>query len=391
MYNLYKNETEQPVSLFVFRQIFKNDFNLKFHAPLSDSCRKCDAFDIKIKAATADGQECVAIKAEQELHQRKAEAARQGMRNDAEAAKSDNDLTIISFDLMKTLATPIISTGVAYYKRQLWTFCFGIHDLETGEVHMYMWDESIASRGPQEIGSCVAHYIKNFVTTRKLIMYSDQCGGQNRNFKIAALCTFIASSSDYKVDNIDHKFLVSGHSYLPNDQDFGLVEKNKKHYKNIYVPNDWVQVVLETKKKNPFRVVVMSSSDFFSTKELEKALTNRKKTEADEKVQWLRIQWLRYNKEKPGIIQYKYSNNEYVPFNEVNVKKRGKLTFQEMAKLLPLFEGPKPIQEKKYQDLLSLLDYIPPVNHEFYRQLIHNARVEEDPDVFEDHREEEND
>lgn len=134
----------------------------------------------------------------------------------------------------------------------------------------------------------------------------------------------------------------------------------------------------------------MTSSDFFSTRELEKALTNRKKTEADEKVEWLRIQWLRYDKEKPGILQYKYSNNENVLFNEVNVKKRGKKTFQEMAKLLPLFEGPKAIQEKKYQDLLSLLDYIPPVNHEFYRQLAHNVRVEEDPDVFEDHSMEQN-
>ncbi|CAH1111461.1 unnamed protein product [Psylliodes chrysocephalus] len=276
----------------------------------------------------ADGQECTAIKAEQELHQRKVEAARQGMTHDAETAKSDTDMSVISFDLMKRLATPIISTGVAYYKRQLWTFCLG--------------------------------------------------------FMISKL------ASDYKVDIIDYKFLVSGHSYLPNDQDFGLIEKNKKHYKNIYVPNDWVQVVLEIKKKNPFRVVVMTSSDFFSTNELEKALTNRKKTAADEKVEWLRIQWLRYEKEKPGIIQYKYSNNEVVLFNEVNVKKRGKQTFQEMAKLLPLFGGPKSISEKKYQDLLSLLDYIPPVNHEFYRKLVHNARVEEDSDVFDDNREEEN-
>lgn len=36
------------------------------------------------------------------------------MKKDAEAAKSENDLTVISYDLMKTLATPIISTGVAY-------------------------------------------------------------------------------------------------------------------------------------------------------------------------------------------------------------------------------------------------------------------------------------
>lgn len=123
-----------------------------------------------------------------------------------------------------------------------------------------MWDECVASRGAQEVGSCLAHYIKNNVTTRNLIMYSDQCGGQNRNFKMAALCTFLVSCEEYTVDRIDHKFLVSGHSYLPNDQDFGLVEKNKKHYPNVYLPDDWVSVVRETRKK---KVVVMKQEDFF--------------------------------------------------------------------------------------------------------------------------------
>lgn len=381
MYNLYKMEVQEPVSMFVFRRIFNTNFNLKFHAPLTDSCRKCDAFEIKIKAAEKDSKEYEELKRSQEIHHRKAEAARMGMKRDAEAAKLDNDLTVISFDLMKTLATPVISTGVAYYKRQLWTFCFGIHDLQTDATHMYMWDESVASRGPQEIGSCIAHYIKNNVATSKLVMYSDQCGGQNRNFKMAAVCTYIVSSPDFTVETIDHKFLVSGHSYLPNDQDFGLIEKNKKHYKNIYVPSNWVQVVSETRKRKPFNVVVMTQSDFFSTKGLEKALTHRKTTNEGDKVQWLHIQWLHYIKNNPGIIYYKYSNNEDVQFYEVNMKKRGTTSFQELASTSPLFDGPKAITIAKYNDLLSLLEYIPPVHHNFYRQLLHNARAEEDASV----------
>lgn len=59
-------------------------------------------------------------------------------------------------------------------------------------------------------------------------MYSDQCGGQNRNIKMATLCNFIVANDKYSVNEIDHKFLVSGHLYLPCDQDFGLIEKEKK-------------------------------------------------------------------------------------------------------------------------------------------------------------------
>lgn len=121
---------------------------------------------------------------EHELHLRKAESARNGMKNDTELDISDpNQVTVIAFDLMKTLVTPSLSVGIAYYKRQLWTYNLGIHNLATNDAYMYVWNESMASRGPQEIGSCLLHFIKNYVHTEKLIMYSDQCGGQNRNIK----------------------------------------------------------------------------------------------------------------------------------------------------------------------------------------------------------------
>lgn len=108
------------------------------------------------------------------------------------------------------------------------TYCLGIHNLATNDVTIYVWNESLGSRGPQEIGSCILHYIKNNVTSNKLVMYFDQCGGQNRNIKIETLCNYIVASSSFTVEEVDHKFLVSGHSYLPCDQDFGLIEKQKK-------------------------------------------------------------------------------------------------------------------------------------------------------------------
>jgi hypothetical protein len=55
---------------------------------------------------------------------------------------------------------------------------------------MYVWDETVASRGPEEIGSCVLNFIQNHVKTSKLIMYSDQCGAQNRNIKMASFMQF---------------------------------------------------------------------------------------------------------------------------------------------------------------------------------------------------------
>lgn len=60
------------------------------------------------------------------------------------------------------------------------------------------------------------------------------------------------SSPEDTVKEIDHKFLVSGHSYLPCDQDFGVIEKQKKCFPNIFIPKDWNNVIMAARKKKPF-------------------------------------------------------------------------------------------------------------------------------------------
>lgn len=177
----------------------------------------CNAYAISLKVHF--GRQMEQMKVDRELHLRKAQSAKEEMKKDAEIGKTDNNITIIAFDLMKTLPTPNLSVGVCYYKRQLWTYCLGIHDLSNNDEKMYVWDESKASRGPQEVGSCIMHFVQHFVKSEKLIMYSDQCGGQNRNIKIAAICNYMVMSNTFSVKEIHHKCLVSGHSYLACDQD----------------------------------------------------------------------------------------------------------------------------------------------------------------------------
>lgn len=235
MYEIYKEESPNPVNSFIFRKIFNERFNLHFHQRITDSCKKCDLFDVHIQTSS-DPALVQQLKTERELHQRKALNTRNGLREDTEFAKQD-EIAVICFDLMKPLPTPVLITGICYYKRQLWTYWFSVHDMKTGKSFMFLWNETIASRGSQEVGSCLLHYIKNFVPAKKIIMYSDQCGGQNRN-KISALCNYIVTSSDFTIEEIDHKFLVSGHSFLPCDQDFGLIEKQNKFHPHIYVPSN---------------------------------------------------------------------------------------------------------------------------------------------------------
>lgn len=74
IYYLYKNEVSEPVSFYVFQDVFNKQFNFYFHAPISDSCKKCDFFNMKLKFLTDDGEKSI-IENEKQLHHRKAKKA----------------------------------------------------------------------------------------------------------------------------------------------------------------------------------------------------------------------------------------------------------------------------------------------------------------------------
>jgi len=57
-----------------------------------------------------------------------------------------------------------------------------------------------------------------------------------------------------RFEQIDHKFLVRGHTYLPNDRDFVHTEK-RKDIAQVYIPSDWEKVVREARPKKPFSVI----------------------------------------------------------------------------------------------------------------------------------------
>ena len=122
---------------------------------------------------------------------------------------------MLTFDLEQPLAIPLLTTNVVFYKRQLWTYHLGIHDCIAEKGCMHMWHEGIASRGSHKIGSCLLHQMQSQAT--KLILYSDSCGGQNQNVNLACLWINIVSSPEHSIIQIDQKFMVSGHSYLPSD------------------------------------------------------------------------------------------------------------------------------------------------------------------------------
>jgi len=92
-----------------------------------------------------------------ELHQQKADNARYGLQNDSALTKTDNHVSVLTFDL---LTTPVISTGICYYKRQLWTYNLHIHCMNNDTVFMSLQVPiSICEGLPQDIMSSFAYVL----------------------------------------------------------------------------------------------------------------------------------------------------------------------------------------------------------------------------------------
>ena len=156
------------------------------NSPKSDTCKECDTFKVQTDAEQ-DKATVTQLKGEWELHLCKAECAYQQLKEDTALSKCDPNVMLVTFDLQQSLPTPVLTTNVVFYKRQLWTYNLGVHDCGSTKGYMYVWHEGTASRGPNEIGSCILKHIQlTNPTATHLTTFSDSCGGQNRNVYLLA-------------------------------------------------------------------------------------------------------------------------------------------------------------------------------------------------------------
>ena len=286
--------------------------SLPLHSPKTDTFKTCNSYKVQTNAEK-DEATLVQLHGEWELHLRKAKRAYQQLKEDTALSKSDANTMVVTFDLQQSFPTPVLTTNVVFYKRQLWTYNLGIHDCRSDSGHMFVWHEGIASRGSHDIGSCILRYIKDTSpTATHLITFSDSCGGQNRNVYMLSLWLYMVASSDYPFTTTDQNLGV-GHSYHPNDRDFGSIETARRKTNHLYVPHDWSELILNARRQNPFTVTEMTQEDFVSFEPVSKVFINHKINTVKGKVEWLKIKWIRVTKEKPLQFQYRHSLNTLKP------------------------------------------------------------------------------
>lgn len=374
LYREYKGDRDpksgECVSEYIFRRTFNTEYNLGFKRRHTDTCRTCDEI-FTILNNNLVSEECKKeFEQKDEFHKKQVEDTRSEFNIDVDnAMKSDGKIVVLTFDLQKTLETPSLTTSVAFYSRQLWTYNLCIYDEVEKRAYMYIWSEDIASRGGQEIGSCLLKHIKDHVSTNasKIIAYSDRCGGQNRNINLTLLLKKCLHdlAPEYSLKSITQKYFVSGHSYNSCDRSFGLIEKQRKMCQELFVPNDWFKLIKETKKSEPkFKVTMMESGDFVSSNELKAIIVNRKTNTEGIKINWLNIRQLKYRKDEAFHLHI-VCNDSRPHIINIQKKKCNEESLT-MCDLPLLYPNGKLISKQKYDDLIKLLKYVPAEHHSYF-------------------------
>lgn len=376
LYNQYLSEpTHINISRTKFEEIF-HTLNIGIKRPSKDTCGKCDKLKMKINLTF--GEERTKIQQELDLHLKEADDYYNMKSQDKQASKNNISKKTVTFDLQQCLPTPQLSSGITFYLRQLWTFNLTIHDCDDNQAYCFMWHEAIASRGANQIGSCLYQFLKNLPPhVEEITLYSDSCAGQNKNSHIIAMY-FALLKYHPTLKVINHKFLIPGHTHMECDGDHALIERTRKRTEaKIHHPRDWYQLVRLTGKRRPFKVIEMDKSKFFDfAKLLKTELQIKKKDEAGDPFNWLKVREIKVDKDNIGIMYFKTSITDN--FKSLSFRKRGSLP--SLAPTLQ-YKGPKAISEKKKENLMQLLPYISDVFWDFYKNLPTNSDKETHPDI----------
>ena len=221
MYRLYLdfcNSVGAPkVSQYIYGEIFNTEFNPGFHTPLKDQCDFCNSF------ANAPDAEKEKISEKHQNDLKNKNLVQKSKELDKNEASKKADTAVCCFDLEEVLLTPHSFESCLYYKRRLNTFNFTVYDLGTRDGHCFVWNEAIASRGACEIASCLLSYLQDLSRRgEKVIMYSDNCTGQNKNRYFVTMLWYALQK--FGMLSISQKYLEKGHAFIEGDSMHSAVE-----------------------------------------------------------------------------------------------------------------------------------------------------------------------
>ncbi|KAE9235276.1 hypothetical protein PF002_g11589 [Phytophthora fragariae] len=160
------------------------------------------------------------------VHIAAAKTMRKEYQNDLEAASDERAVIVMDFSQNLTLPSVSATPSQWYFLSLVNVYLFGIYYANKNIQYNYVYEESVAGKGTDEVNSMLFHFIQKIVVAnghQKLTIYADNCGGQNKNNFVVKMLLGLAQMEE--LETIDLKFFIKGHTKNAVDRGFGHIRK----------------------------------------------------------------------------------------------------------------------------------------------------------------------
>lgn len=374
IYELYNNSCHFKQRTILCKSIFfkvlKDRFNYLKPFKSTSVCRVCLKLKALKKRKILSAEQHEKIQKEMVKHDSEVKNVKSELLQCIKDSEINNT-EVLTIELQQPLEIPCLSVEESYDWRQLWFSNVCIYNELRQKAYMYVWDETIADRGQEQIASCLLKHIFTIVpkTTKKVILYS-KSSSLYRNMKMSLMLKKVGDyQKEGNLETIEQRFFFNGHDSNDCNRCFDAIDKQRKSTlinKNLFTPSDWVQLISMAKRSEPqFNVINMTASDFFSVAKLMNFLIDDKHSATGQEIYWPNISAITCTVSEPLNFCVRYFNKESAVYllsaQDVNEFRSTGLIYGS--------KNENAITKIKYDNLQTNLNCIPTEHHEYFKSI----------------------
>ncbi|XP_072172310.1 uncharacterized protein [Diadema setosum] len=360
-------QVNHTCSYTYYRTIFKS-CNISFAVPSSDLCQKCEEHKQYHKDGPQEHQ-CEDCTCEECLmyhkHRERANQARKAMEDDCAQMEEDNNILVVTADMQKAITMPKLPSKDHFFAKKLVLFNETFASpTRTGPKTCIVWHEGEAGRKASNLASSYLHFIKGNRDKEHVIIYSDNCCSQNKNWTLFSAFVRVVNDPSLAVQVLTMKYLEPGHTYMAADSIHGSITKKFNNRSAIHDFGDFVDVMQSSRKDMTCQAIDHTSMYLFE--------------DQSRKVGKFRLRDARVVQFRRGSLNlFAKSSHEELCFKEIDFLKKGPR--KEMTAIMTQRESlldnvttmalPRGISQSKKDELLKLVRAVPQHKKRFFENL----------------------
>lgn len=198
--------------------------------------------------------------------------------------RADQDLPYsegrtFSADMQKVVLLPRMpDVKETFFISRLITYneTFASMQKKQGRHNFILWHEGVAGRRAEDVASAFIKFLMMNRDADKVIIWMDNCTGQNKNFALYSSILCYVNSPYCSTNEIILKYLVKAHTFMAADGLHGRIEQSLRKLKNVYDFNDYKTAC--SKASSRANITVLSHTDFYK---FENLIRSRKSSQGE--------------------------------------------------------------------------------------------------------------